>query len=255
MSVKIKNLTITYTGNKIVEIESLELESGMFHTIIGMNGSGKTTLIKAISSMVARSCIEGSIKENGIEITHLSGKKLAERIAYVPQKISIEYDFSVEELVKMGGFRYKRAKESLYKNIITKFGLLEFEKRSILTLSGGEFQRAQIARALYQDAPVIVLDEPTAALDIAHSVELYEYLKKLVKEDKKTVILISHDLSYVANYCDSFILMYDGKIVEKGKAELVMSEVNLMKFFKFGGKLEKIGGQYSLVEIKKEKKE
>jgi len=250
MSIKIEGLSIEFSKKKVVDIESLEIEKGKFHAIVGMNGSGKTSLIKALINIIPQSCIKGSVMIENIPISLLKGKKLAEKIAYVPQKLLIEYDFSVEELIKMGGYRYKSESDALYHTVIERFNLGEFENRSILTLSGGEFQRVQIARALYQNSPIIALDEPTAALDVSHSIELYQYLAKLVSEEGKTVVLVTHDLSFISNYCDNLIVMSEGKVVCKGEAQEVLNEKTLCRYFKFYGNLERIGGSYTLVEKK-----
>lgn len=212
----------------LIQWPSVELSSGKFYSVVGMNGSGKSSLVKAILKILP--VAQGRVLIDGRKQEAYSRYEYARKMAYVPQFLSIDYTFTVEEVVKMGRYQCFENKELLEK-IIGSLSLESLRYQTVTTLSGGEFQRVQIARALYQETPYIVLDEPMSSLDIAHTYELYEILKKLVRQEGKTVILVTHDLAQVRCYCDEMILLYQGAWIEMSSPEVVLTPEKLKRYF------------------------
>lgn len=211
-------------------------EEGEFYGIIGPNGSGKTSFVRHILRLL--DCKTGEILVRQKDIKDYSRKDLAKEIAFLPQSSNGTADFSVYDIVAMGRYPYKsrfstlnqRDKERIL-DAMESTNCMKLKDKSIMQISGGERQRVLIARAIAQDTPFIVLDEPISNLDIKHQVELMEALRKLNQEKKKTVITILHDLNLAATYCSQIILLKDGKVAYSGSVEKVMTRENLRKVY------------------------
>ncbi|MGH9424156.1 MAG: ABC transporter ATP-binding protein, partial [Thermoanaerobaculia bacterium] len=192
----------------------------------GPNGSGKSTLIRAL---IRRQPMEsGSIEIDGTSLDSLSPQETARRVAVVPQREEPAFPMTVQEYVALG--RFPRLglwqtpgadDEKARAGAMEKAGVAEFAARRTDTLSGGEWQRARIARALAQEARALVLDEPTTFLDLAHEMSLFELLHSLA-ESGMAVLLVSHQLNLVARFADSIVLLHHGKVVASGSPSDVM---------------------------------
>lgn len=221
---KAENLCFSYPNFKLKDI-TFSVRKGSFFGIIGPNGSGKTTLLSLI--MKFQRPESGKITVNHNDVSKLSHKKIAQLIAYIAQDFNPAYDFTVEELVEMGGiarsvhFFETPVYEEELENALRTVDLLEYRKRIFSTLSGGQQRRVLIARAIYQNTPIIIADELVNHLDLGQAVKVLDYLKQLTKNGK-TIIATFHDISLAAKYCDEICVMNDGKIVAMGKPQEVI---------------------------------
>jgi len=222
---KIEHLSFSYPSFSLQDI-SFEVKKGTFFGIIGPNGSGKTTLLSLI--MKFQKPKSGRVIIDGKDVLKLSHKKLAQLVAYIAQDFNPAYDFTVEELVEMGGiprsahFFETAVYEEDLENALKTVDLLEYRKRLFSTLSGGQQRRVLIARAIYQNTPIIVADELVNHLDLGQAVRVLDYLKQLTKSGK-TIIGTFHDITLAAKYCDEIAVMKDGKILAIGEPSDVVS--------------------------------
>ncbi|MEJ5257097.1 MAG: ABC transporter ATP-binding protein [Fervidobacterium sp.] len=212
---------------------SFDVPKGSFFGIIGPNGSGKTTLLSLIMKFLKPK--SGKILVNGLDISKLSHKKVAQLIAYIAQDFNPAYDFTVEEIVEMGGIAHgsffeSAVDEEKLTSALSTVDLLDYRKRIFSTLSGGQQRRVLIARAIYQDTPIILADELVNHLDIGQSVRVLDYLKKLT-ENGKTVVGTFHDIPLAVKYCDYIVVMKNGKIVSMGSPSEVITEKLLSEVY------------------------
>ena len=220
-----RNVSLGYDGKTVVQDLDFEVEAGEYLCIVGENGSGKSTLVKAILGLIP--LLSGKITMEG------EGVKKNE-IGYLPQQTAIQRDFpaSVWEIVLSGcqggaglrPFYTKEEKRTAAENI-EKTGLTDLKKRCYRELSGGQQQRVLLARALCAAKKMVLLDEPVSALDPKATAEMYELINKLNKEDKITVIMVSHDIEAAVKYADK--ILHLGKNVFCGsKDEYIKSSVS-----------------------------
>ncbi|MFM1652476.1 ABC transporter ATP-binding protein [Brevibacillus sp. B_LB10_24] len=224
MNVTVEHASFSLMQTPIVQDISLHAASGQFVGIIGPNGSGKSTLLKMICRILEPDA--GMVSLDNQELSRLASRCIAQRMAVVSQETTQMFDFSVWEMVLMGRTPHKRLFEpdtSLDEEIVDmalqRVGMLEYAERSFMSLSGGEKQRVLIARALAQQAQVIVLDEPTNHLDIRYQLQLLDLVKTL----GVTVISALHDLNLASVYCDYLYVMQDGRVFISGPPEEVLT--------------------------------
>lgn len=215
-------------GDKVIlKNISLEFEKGKIYGIIGPNGAGKSTLLKHIMSIINPP--KGTIFYDRQDITTISVKDYAKRVSFVFQENVRTVDFTVKEILLMGKYSYmdiwgnlpKEVNDEIDK-ILELLDILNIKYQSIATLSGGEAQKVFIARAILQDTPVILLDEPTSMLDLANSAYILECLSKLNKQKLITVIMVMHDLNLAAQSCHKLILMSKGEAIYEGSPKEVL---------------------------------
>ena len=225
---KIENLSVDYGSRRVLHEISLSVQSGEILALIGPNGAGKSTLIRAVSGVIpARG---GQIRTNGDTFSALTPIQRARYLAVVPQAISLPPAFTVWETVLMGrtphlGFlgQTSRADEALARRALERVHADELSERRVGELSGGERQRILLARALCQSTPILLLDEPTAHLDLQYQVSLLDLVRKLVREDNLAVLIALHDLNLAARYADSVALMVAGRITALGSPREVLT--------------------------------
>ncbi|MFB6112500.1 MAG: heme ABC transporter ATP-binding protein [Halodesulfurarchaeum sp.] len=234
--VSVRDVTVRLGSVTALDGVSVTAEAGTFVGILGPNGAGKTTLLRTISGVLRPD--SGQVTVAGRDVRSLSSKETSRLVAVVPQQTSIAFDFTVETVVAMGRTPYRRrfelpgtADDSPVREAMEQVDVARFADRSIDEVSGGERQRVLLARALAQDTPVLLLDEPTASLDINHQVRTLELIRELVDERDKTVLAPIHDLNLAAHYCDSLLLLGDGRRLASGTPESVLSESNLESAF------------------------
>lgn len=228
---EIKNLNIDYNGIKAIDDLSIDFEKGGFYTILGPNGAGKSTLLKAISKNIEN--MKGSIFIDNINIKDLKIKNLAKKISMVPQETSIDFDLLGEEIVLMGRIPHLKRLEkegrqdfSIVKEAMTKTNTLHLRNRSVTKMSGGEKQRVVVARALAQEAGIMLLDEPVSQLDLHNQIEIMNIIRELVDREGLTAICVLHDINLAVSYSDEILIMKDGKLISKGKpADIIRQDI------------------------------
>lgn len=231
-SIEVKNLKFGYREDLVIKNISFDIKQGKFLSIIGPNGSGKSTILKLLNNIYypksAKILIEGK------DIKSFKKRDLARRMALVPQYTIINYEFTVEEVVLMGRHPYKGRFERENKNdaeivreALELTDTLYLKDRIITEISGGERQRVLIAKALAQEPSIILLDEPTAHLDINHQIEILNLLKKLNKEKGTTIVLVIHDINLGIRYSDEIIMLNKGEILGRGTPEQVITKDNI----------------------------
>ncbi len=215
---------------------SVEIAPGEIVGVIGPNSSGKTTLIRLLTRVLEPA--SGEIRLEGVPVRGLSRTDLARRVAVVPQGILPQFPFTVGELVLMGRYPHDPGRyfesprdRSVAREAMEATGVLELADMPLEHLSGGERQRAVIARALAQEPRLLVLDEPTAHLDLRYQVEVAALLRRLNRERGTTVLLVSHDLNLAAEVCDRLLLLNQGRVAALGAPEAVLDEALLASVF------------------------
>lgn len=230
-AIEIKGLTISYKEMLALDNISVSIESGKITGIIGPNGSGKSTMLKGILGIVPISSGEVSFFGNTLE-------KYRSKIAYVPQRESIDWDFpiTVEEVVAMGRIQPKKwwarttsLDKQIVKETLEKVQLSEFATRQIGQLSGGQQQRVFLARALAQEAELIVMDEPFVGIDMASQDSILAIVQKL-RDAGKTIVIVHHDLSVVAQYFDDVVLL-NKKLIAHGPIDSILKAENIEKAY------------------------
>jgi iron complex transport system ATP-binding protein len=215
---------------------SLSVGAGEIFGVIGPNASGKTTLVRLLTKVLAPG--RGDVRLAGESLARLSRASVATRVAVVPQDLPRGLPYTVEELVLMGRFPHAPARffESdedlrLAREAMAATGVLAVRAAAVDDLSGGERQRAMLARALCQQSPLLVLDEPTAHLDLRYQAECVGLLRRFNREAGLTVILISHDLNLAAELCDRLLLMQAGTAAALGSVDHVVDEERLSSVY------------------------
>ncbi|GAB3026128.1 heme ABC transporter ATP-binding protein [Natronobiforma cellulositropha] len=233
--VDISDLSLSLGGQQILSDVSLSVERGEVVGLIGPNGAGKTTLLRALTGVLTPDA--GTVVVDGETVHALSSRATSRLLSVVPQETTVSFAFDVRSIVEMGRTPYRSRfspptadDRKLIEDALERTATDSLAERSIGTVSGGERQRVLLARTLAQDTPVIVLDEPTASLDIAHQVETLELVCDLAAEGK-TVIAAIHDLDLAARYCDSLVLLADGTVLERGPPETVLTSAHLERAF------------------------
>ena len=242
--IDVNNLEFGYGDNLVLRDISFSIESGSFVSILGPNGSGKSTLLKTINQIYKAS--KGEILLYDKNILTYKKKEIAKKIALVAQSTYIDYDFTVEDIVMMGRHPYKSRFENedesdyeIVRESLKFTNTLDLKDRLINQISGGERQRAFIAKALAQKPLILLLDEPTSNLDINHQMDILNLLKKLNKENGLTVILVIHDINLASRYSDKIILLNEGKVLADGSPEEVITLENMEDVYDMKVAIEK----------------
>ena len=215
---------------------SLSVDAGEFLGLVGPNGAGKTTLLRTINGVITPD--SGAVRLDGTAVTELGPRGVSRHVATVPQDTSVSFAFSVEDVVRMGRTPYRartdltgdEADREAIERALERTEMADLRDRPITAVSGGERQRAFVARALAQDTPALVLDEPTASLDINHQVGVLELVGELIADGRGAVAAI-HDLDLAARYCDRLALLADGELQAVGDPETVLSDEHLRPAF------------------------
>ncbi len=228
---KIKNLSIDYGPRRILHEISLEVQSGEVLALIGPNGAGKSTLIRAVSGVIP--IAGGQVRTNGDDFASLSTLQRARYVATVPQAVAMPPAYTVWETTLFGRTPYlgflgqpSQKDEEIARQSLERVSALPLADRRVGELSGGEQQRVLLARALCQSTPILLLDEPTAHLDLQYQVSLLELVHELAHKDHLAVLVALHDLNLAAHYADRVALMVAGTIKAIGEPkEVLQSEL------------------------------
>lgn len=239
---QIEDLSFAYRKNShaipetILNNISFRLKPKEILAIVGPNGAGKSTLIKIISRVLLPQT--GRILLKGKDLRQINQKALARIVAVLPQETLSTFNYSVEEMVLMGRAPYKwglgwetRRDYDILKKVQELAGIEKFSRRSFPELSSGEKKRVLIARALAQEADILLLDEPTANLDLKFQTTIFDLLTKLNREQGISIIVVSHDLNLTADYCQRLIMLKDGIIHKNGTPEEVITQETVANVF------------------------
>ncbi|MFC3039463.1 ABC transporter ATP-binding protein [Virgibacillus xinjiangensis] len=236
MRLTVEDVRVGYEDKTIVHDLSMCIPDGEITTIIGSNGCGKSTLLKAMTRVIAPQA--GQIMLDGKAIAQINTKELARQLAFLPQNPDSSSGLLVEELVSYGRFPYQKGFGNLSKQDkeIIQWALdvtqtEAFRGQPLDALSGGQRQRVWIALSLVQDTDIIFLDEPTTYLDMAHQLEVLELLQKLNKEEGKTIVMVLHDLNQAARFSDFVIALSNGRLIQAGSPEEVITPEVLKEVF------------------------
>lgn len=233
--ITIQNFSFSYKDKLVLQNIDIYIKEGDFCAIIGANGSGKTTLLKSVCRLLPS---KKSIFLQHKEIEKYKPKELSRIVGYVAQNQDVVFHFSVLETVMMGRNPYQSRWETFSKkdeNIVfdamRSTNVLHLKDKLVNQLSGGEQQRVRIARAIAQQTPILLLDEPLANLDIVHQFEIMEILTDLNKKENITVIIVLHDISIALQYAKQVIMLKSGKIAHFGKSEEILTAENIKETF------------------------
>lgn len=233
--IRVRSVRVTYDGIKALDGLSLDVVDGEFVGLIGPNGCGKSTLIRVISGILLPD--EGCVELEMSPLKGMSRRDIARTVAVVPQESHFFLDFRCLDIVLMGRNPYLRRFQSeteedyrVALDAMRVTDILHLRDRGVNEISGGEKQRVVIARALAQSPRILLLDEPTAHLDIDHEIEVFDLLKRLNREGL-TILVVSHDVNVAAEYCERILLMVDGKLAAEGMPEEVITQETLCKVY------------------------
>ncbi len=223
-----RDVSVTIGGARILTDVSATVDRGEWVTVIGPNGAGKTTLLRAFGGLLS---FAGDVLVDGHAVLSSTRRQLARQVALVPQQPHTPHELTVAEYVLLGRTPHigyfateTRTDRLAAERAIARLGLRQLTNRLLGSLSGGELQRAVLARALAQEAPILLLDEPTSALDLGRQQDALELLDELRRDSELTVLSAMHDLSLAGQYADRLLLLDGGRIVAEGNPAAVLSE-------------------------------
>jgi iron complex transport system ATP-binding protein len=258
-SIILDSVCVTLGGKRVVDGITAEIEAGEWLTLIGPNGAGKSTLLRATAGLVE---FAGSIRLDADEVTGLSRREIARRLAFVPQSPVLPPEMRVRDYVLLGrtphigpfGNAGRRDLEAT-ERAISRLELSELADRPLRTLSGGEQQRAVLARALAQEAPVLVLDEPTTALDIGRQQQALELVAELREREGLTVLSAMHELTLAAQYADRLLLLSGGRLVAAGPPGEIATEELIAEHYRADVRIFSDGeGQLAVIPVRTAKR-
>ena len=231
--IDVKNITYSYDGvQNAVENIKFSVDQGEIISIIGPNGSGKSTILKCVSGYLSPQ--SGEVLVHYKNINDYTAKEIAKAMSLIQQHFALDYDFTVMQVVLMGRNphikRLQSESEEDYRianDALKKAEIYHLKSRSITSLSGGEWQRMILARALCQQSSIMLLDEPITGLDIKHQVNLMSIIAKLSKQSKISAVFVLHDLNLANHYSDRIILLHQGHVFKSGKPQEIITKENL----------------------------
>lgn len=236
MILEVSGIACAYDGSDVLTDVTVRLQPGDFTAVAGPNGSGKSTLIRALSRVLRPRL--GSAMLEGRDLYALPARESAQAIAVLPQESSLEFEFTCEEVVMMGRAphlgRFETESErdrAVVQEAMERTACWELRSRPVLELSGGERQRVLLARAFAQEPKILLLDEPTAHLDLSFQVQILRLVRALRNEKQTAVLASLHDLNLAAAYADRIVLLSKGKIAAVGTPGEVLVEAVLRPVF------------------------
>ncbi|MEH7095674.1 ABC transporter ATP-binding protein [Neobacillus vireti] len=244
VSLSTEQLQIGYGEKIIVDGLNLNINKGEITTIIGANGCGKSTILKTLARV--HHANSGVIYLDGKMIHKIPTKEIAKKMAVLPQSPEAPGGLTVYELISFGraphqgGFgRLSEKDRKVIDWALEVTGLISFADHAVDALSGGQRQRAWIAMAIAQETELLLLDEPTTYLDMAHQLEILQLLEKLNKEEGRTIVMVIHDLNHAARFSHYMVALRGGKLVKEGSAEEVMTHDVLKEVFHIDAEIVK----------------
>jgi iron complex transport system ATP-binding protein len=239
-----EKLQIGYGDSIIVNELNMTIPKGKITAIIGPNGCGKSTVLNTLARIIKQT--SGVVTLDGTEIHKQSTEAIAKKMAILPQDPKAAEGLTVYDLVSLGRFPYQtgfgKLKDEDYRMVkwaLSVTGMEGFSHRSIDALSGGQRQRVWIALALAQGTELLLLDEPTTFLDLAHQLEVLKLLKKLNEEENKTIVMVIHELNQAARFADNLIALKNGELIKEGNPNDVMTKEVLKEVFSIEAQIVK----------------
>lgn len=233
---EVRDISVSYSEREVLRDVSLTLRGGEIIVLLGANGAGKTTLIRALNGTVATA--GGEIMLGGRDLGNLSRREIARNIAVVAQENETRFPVTVLEFVLSGRFVHGNAfgwesekDVEFAEKALADCDLASYETRLMNHLSGGERQRVVLARAIATNARILLLDEPTANLDLAHQAMMFRLVRKRCKNDGYSAIVITHDLNLASEFADEIIMLKDGRIAAMGTPAEILTTENVRNIF------------------------
>ena len=237
-----ENLKACYEKKTVFEDLNISIAEGKITTIIGPNGCGKSTLLKTMGRILKQK--HGKVYLQGQDMNTISTKEIAKRLSMLPQSPSAPGMLGVEELISYGRYPHRKNTKTMTKNDqeIIEWAMeatktLQFRNRSIASLSGGQRQKVWLAMALAQKTDIILLDEPTTYLDMAHQLDVLQTVKDLNRQQQCTIVMVLHDINHAARYSDVIIAMKDGQIIKSGSPCDIIDSNVIRKVFEIEARI------------------
>jgi iron complex transport system ATP-binding protein len=250
-TVDMRGVSVAYNGSRVLRDFTLHVGSGAWVCLIGPNGSGKTTALRAIAGVVGYA---GTVRLGDADPETLGRREVARAVAMVPQVPTIPGALPVSDYVLMGRTPHipylgteKRHDHEVTAGVLDQLDLTALASRPMGSLSGGELQRAVLARALVQEAPVLLLDEPTTGLDVGHAQQVLELVDGLRSSRELTVVSTMHDLTIAGQFADELVLLSGGRIAASGRAHDVLTEQLIREHY--GATVRVVRGEDGVVVI------
>jgi iron complex transport system ATP-binding protein len=249
---RLDTVSVSLGGRRAVADVSLAVPAGTLLAVVGPNGAGKTSLLRALAGLVPHA---GTIRFGGADLGALSAGERARRIGYLPQGADFAWALSVRDAVGLGRLphgdpfgRLSPGDREAVDEALQRLDLTGFADRAVTALSGGERSRVMLARVLATQAPLLVLDEPTAALDAAHQFEVMDLMRALAAEGS-TVVAVLHDLTLAARFADQVLVLDEGRAVASGQPETALTEARLAETFGLSSMSVTIDGRQVAVPV------
>ncbi|GFR35423.1 ABC transporter ATP-binding protein [Thermobrachium celere] len=250
MILRVDNLTFSYNSKLVLDKVSFSIERGECVAVLGVNGAGKSTLLKCINKILVPD--SGVVYIENKDLSKMPQIEVAKNIGYVPQRTNVTR-MTVFDAVLLGRKPYIKLDVTdkdieIVKDILRHLSLEKYSLKYIDELSGGEFQKVLIARALAQEPKVLLLDEPTSSLDLKNQIEVLDFIKKIARERGISVVIIIHDLNLALRFADKFIMMKDNKIYSAGGQEVITEEA-IRDVYSVDVKIEKIRNKKIVIPV------
>ncbi|MCI9867478.1 ATP-binding cassette domain-containing protein [Rhizobium skierniewicense] len=244
--IRIDHVSLQYGAARILKDVSLTIPKGGITALIGPNGAGKSSLLGLIARL--QPLQTGSISIDDLSIASTPSRELAKKLAILRQDNQVASRLTVKELVGFGRFPHNRGHQTqedreMVEEALQLFDLSDLSGRFLETLSGGQRQRALVAMAFCQDTDYLLLDEPLNNLDMYFARELMQSLRKIADQDRKTIIIVLHDINYASGFADRMIAMRAGEIVADGAPQALMTSKTLEAIYGFAIPVAQVGQQ------------
>ncbi len=243
--IDVRNVSKSYGGQAVLDDISCVIPEGGITSIIGPNGAGKSTLLSLISRLQPLEA--GAVFVAGLDVAATDSRKLARTMAILRQENHLTMRLTVRDLVAFGRFPHSGGRPTAddlakVEEAIAHLDLTPLTHKFVDELSGGQRQRAFIAMVLAQDTRYLLLDEPLNNLDMKHSVEMMQLLRRLADEFGKTIVVVVHDINFASCYSDTILAMKDGRLVHQGSPRQIMQQATLRDVYDIDIRIEDIGG-------------
>lgn len=243
--IKATNISKAYQNKFVLKNVSFEIPKGEITSLIGANGAGKSTFLSIISRLIQG---DGEISVDDISLTSYQADQFSRKLAVLRQSNDFQSRLTVRELVNFGRYPHSKSRltskdHEIVSQAIHYMGMEKFEDHFVNELSGGERQRAMIAMVIAQDTEYILLDEPLNNLDMKHSVQIMKLLKTLAAEQKKSIILVIHDINFASCYSNYIVALKDGELYKAGKTEEIINSEVLREVYDMDFNVQVIDGK------------